>query len=153
MVVIKAVLQYFRLVWILLLHSLFTALLLVKVLADKDWSWFLVFVPLLVFDALSFVYWVIYLISYVWKRLNEYDDNEWSSTCFPRQSISLIVLLFYALGLPLKTAAEILMCFSLMNSLPFYVPGVLLCILFLEIGCALMYYNLKPTFALIQRHC
>ena len=145
--------QYIRLVWILGLHVLFVSLLLSRALGEVSWSWFLVFIPLFVFDGLCVVYWVMYLVFYILNRLNsDYDDDDYGGICFPRQKVSLVVLIFYAIGLPLKLAAEILLCFALMSSVPFYVPGILLTLLFTEIGCVLMYYTLKPTFTLIQRH-
>ncbi len=152
----QAVFQYIRLLWIYLLHAVFLSLLLTKVLRDLDWNWFYVFAPLFVWDGISLLYFVLYLVSYVAKLINDYDDDdydEWVTFCFPMQSISILTLVFYAVGLPLKVAAEILLCFSLRNSVPFYVPGILFCILFLWVGGVLLLYSLKPALRLVQRRC
>lgn len=151
MSVTKRLLLYFRLLWILGLHALFIALLLSKLFRDTGWSWFLVFIPLFVFDGIAVVYWVLYFVSYIANKLDDYE-HDWTYVCFPEQKISILVLVFYAVGLPLKIAAEILLCFSLKDSIRFYIPGVLLCALFLEIGGVLLFYSLKPAFWLIQRH-
>lgn len=155
----QTVFQYVRLVWIYFLHAAFLSLLLARVLADKDWGWFYVFAPMFVWDCLALIYWVLYLISYVAKRVNDFDDedvdDEWITFCFPKQSISLITLLSYAGCLPLKVAGEILLCLHLSDSdsVPFYIPGIVLCLLFTVVGSVLMFYALKPPFRLLQRHC
>ena len=110
------------------------------------------FSPVFVFDGVALMYCLAYLITYIAKR--DSDDEEYGTfNCFPLQTISLAVLLLYAVGLPLKIAAEIVLCFSLQDSVPFYVPGILFSLLFLELGCALMYYSLKPAIRLAQRFC
>ena len=144
-------LQYFRLSWILGLHGLFVALLLSRVLQGTDWSWFLTFIPLFLFDGLAAVYWVFYLIGYIVRKVNEEEEEE--SVCFPKQTMSIVVVIFYAGGLPLKVAAEILLCFALSKAVPYYVPGILFCLLFLGIGVILAFYSLKPPLSLIPRYC
>lgn len=144
-------LQYLRILWIWGLHVVFVALVLSRVFQETAWSWFLVFIPLFVFDGLAAVYWILYLIGYIIRKVR--DEEEDDSICFPKQTVSLVVLIFYGGGLPLKIAAEILLCFSLTNSVPFYVPGILFCLLFLGIGAIMTFYSLKPPFSLIQRYC
>lgn len=144
-------LQYLRILWIWGLHVVFVALVLSRVFQEAAWSWFLVFIPLFVFDGLAAVYWVLYLTGYIIRKVR--DEEEDDSICFPKQTVSLVVLIFYGGGLPLKIAAEILLCFSLTHSVPFYVPGILFCLLFLAIGTIMTFYSLKPPFALIQRYC
>ena len=144
-------LQYFRLLWIWGLHVVFVALVLSRVFQEAAWSWFLVFIPLFVFDGLAAVYWVLYLIGYILRRVKNEEEDD--SICFPKQTVSLVVLIFYGGGLPLKIAAEILLCFSLTNSVPFYIPGILFCLLFLGISAIMTSYTLKSPFALIRRCC
>ena len=150
---VRAVLLYVRLSWILATHALFLALLLTRVIRGTDWNWFLVFIPLFLFDGLAVTYYAFYIVSCVLKKLEHgYQDegSGFAAVCFPRQNISLPVLLLYGLGLPVKLAGEVSLCFSLQSAVPHFVPGILFSVLFLELGCSFFYYSFKPTIALLQ---
>ena len=157
--------MYTRLSLIYGLHTLFGVLLLSKVVAETRWNWFLVFIPLFIFDIISVVYWFIYLITYIWMRVNDeldddignragggvcimFYDEDYKPICFPHQSLSLVVTILYFLGIPTKVAAQILLCLALGNTVPFYVPGVLFCLLFLGAGIGTFYTSLKPMLTL-----
>ena len=157
----SSVLLYLRLGWIYLLHVIFSGLLLAKLLEDTSWNWFLVFVPVFVFDALCGVYWIGYLCTYIGLRLsNELDDSitdtlcipnydeDYRPVCFPRQSISVLVLLLYVVGFLLKLVSEVLLCLALNGTIAFIAPGSVYSVLFFGAGLSLLYFSLKPTFML-----
>lgn len=143
----KGVLQYVRISIILGLHALFVFLALVRATGDGDWGWYIAFIPLFIFDILSVVYWVIYLINYIKKWLENWDDDEYQSVFFPRQSLSLLVLIFYGVGIPLKIAAEILLLLHLREpgTIRVFIPCILFMLLFLEVGSVAVFYTLKPV--------
>lgn len=148
----RAVLLYLRLSWIFLTHALFLALLLARVLRGTGWNWFLVFIPLFFFDILSATYYVLYIVAYVLRKLDHGFQDEGSvfgAVCFPRQNISLLVLVLYGVGLPVKFAGEILLCLALESLVPHFVPGILFSLLFLELVCVFFYHSLRPTIDLL----
>ena len=134
-----------------------------KLLEDTGWNWFLVFVPVFVFDALCGVYWISYLVTYIRLRLDDelddsitdtlcipnYDEN-YSPVCFPRQSVSVMVLLLYIVGILLKLASEVLLCLALNGTISFIAPGSVYSVLFFGAGLSLLYLSLKPTFMLVN---
>ena len=156
-----SVLLYLRLGWIYLLHVIFSGLLLAKLLEDTSWNWFLVFIPIFVFDALCAVYWINYLCTYIGLRLDDelygsitdtlcipnYDED-YHRVCFPRQSISALVLLLYIVGILLKLVSEVLLCLALNGTISFIAPGSVYSMLFFGAGLSLLYFSLKPTFML-----
>lgn len=159
--------MYLRLGCIYGLHALFVGLVLGRVLGKTDWNWFLVFVPVFVFDAVTAVYWIIYLVMYIWKRMNDeldedignragggmclklYDDS-YNPICFPNSSMALMVIILYLVGGPFKLVIELLLCLSLGNVIPFYVPAIFLCLFFLWLTGVMLYYSLKPSMKLIR---
>lgn len=158
-----SVLLYLRLGWIYLLHVIFSGLVLAKLLENTSWNWFIVFVPVFVFDALCGVYWISYLCTYIGLRLNdELDssttctntlcipnyDEDYHSECFPRQSISVLVLLLYLVGILLKLVSEVLLCLALNGTISFIAPGSAYSVLFFGVGLSFLYFSLKPTFML-----
>lgn len=160
---ITSALLYLRLGWIYLLHVIFSGLLLAKLLENTGWNWFLVFVPIFVFDSLCAVYWMRYLCAYIGLRINDKLDGsitdtlcvpsyneEYHLVCFPRQSISVLVLLLYVAGILLKLASEVLLCLALNGTISFIAPGSVYSILFFGAGLSLLYFSLKPTFALAK---
>jgi hypothetical protein len=156
------VLLYLRLGWIYLLLVIFSGLLLAKLLEGTSWNWFIVFVPVFVFDGLCAVYWISYLCTYIGLRLDdELDDGttgnslciptydvDYHSVCFPRQSISILVLLLYVVGILLKLVSEVLLCLALNGTISFIAPGSVYSVLFFVAGLSLLYFSLKPTFML-----
>lgn len=157
----RALLLYIRLGWIYLLHVIFSGLLLAKLLEDTGWNWFLIFVPVFVFDALCGVYWIFYLVTYIQLRLDyELDDSttdtfcipnydeDYNTKCFPRQSVSVMVLMLYIVGILLKLASEVLLCLALNGTISFIAPGSAYSVLFFGAGLSLLYFSLKPTFML-----
>lgn len=163
----KAVLMYMRLGCIYGLHALFVGLVLGRVIGKTDWNWFLVFIPVFIFDAVTAIHWVVYLVMYIWMRVNDeldgdignragggvciklYDDN-YKPICFPNQSMALLVIILYMVGAPFKLIIEITLCLSLGNTVPFYVPAILLCLFFLGLIGVMVYYSLKPSIELIR---
>lgn len=156
-----SVLLYLRLGWIYLLHVIFSGLVLAKLLEDTSWNWFIVFVPVFVFDALCGVYWISYLCTYIKLRLDDELDNsatnilctpnydeDYHSHCFPRQSISVLVLLLYLVGILLKLVSEVLLCLALNGTISFIAPGSTYSVLFFGVGLSFLYFSLKPTFML-----
>ena len=157
----RGVLLYIRLGWIYLLHVAFSGLLLAKLVEETSWNWFVVFVPVFVFDVLCGVYWVTYLVTYArLKNDGDLDDDivdtlcipsfseSYNPTCFPRQSMSALVLLLYLIGILLKLVSEVLLCLALNGTISFIAPGSVYSVLFLGVGLSLLYFSLKPTFAL-----
>lgn len=162
----KGALVYIRLSLIYGLHTLFGALLLGRVVGETSWNWFLVFIPLFIFDFIAAIYWLIYLVTYIWMRVNDeldddignraggglciiFYDEHYKPICFPQQSMSLLVVIFYFLAIPAKLAAQILLCFALSGSVQFYIPGILFCLLFLGSGIGMFVTSLKP----VLRNC
>lgn len=157
----KGFLLYFKLGWICLLHVAFSGLLLEKLIGDTSWNWFVVFVPVFVFDAVCGIYWVAYLVTYARLKLDgDLDDDitdalcipsfdeSYNPMCFPRQSVSALVLLLHFVGIPLKLVSEVLLCLALNGTISFIAPGSVYSVLFLGMGLSLLYFSLKPTFAL-----
>ena len=142
----RGVLQYIRVSSLLGLHALFAILVLARVTGGRDWGWHLAFIPLFVFDALSICYWVAYLASYIRKWSESWDDDDFNSVFFPRQTLTPLVLIFYGVGIPVKIAAEILFVLHLRDpaGIRVFIPSVLLMLLFLEVGCVAMFYALWP---------
>lgn len=143
------VLQYIKVLCILGLHVVFVVLTLVRATSGAQWSWFIPFIPLFVFDVISVVYWIGYLIAYIYNKWTGLDLDEEDSKLlqfFPKQTISLLVLLAYALGIPLKVVAEILLALHLSDpgSIRTFVPALLFMLLFLEIGIVAVIQMLKP---------
>ena len=160
---VRGILLYFRLGWIYFLHVVFSGLLLAKLVEDTSWNWFIVFVPVFVFDAVSAVYWVVYLVTYVrLKHDGELDDDIADTLCipnydenynpkfFPRQSVSALVLLLYIIGILIKLASEVLLCLALNGTISFVAPGSVYSVLFFGTGLSLLYFSLKPTFMLVS---
>lgn len=164
----KGILVYIRLSLIYGLHTLFGTLLLSRVVAETRWNWFLVFIPLFIFDFISVIYWIIYLVTYIWMRVNDeldddignragggvcimFYDEDYKPICFPQQSMSLLVIILYFLAIPTKVAAQILLCLALGNTISFYIPGVLFCLLFLGAGIGMLCMSLKPTLRYCRR--
>ena len=165
----KAVLMYFRLGCIYILHTLFIGLVLGRVIGNTDWNWFLVFIPLFIFDAVAAIYWIIYLVMYIWMRVNDeldddignragggvclklYDDK-YKPICFPNQSMALLVIILYLIGAPFKLIIEVLLCLSFGSIIPFYVPAILMSLFFIGLCGVMLYYSLKPSIELIRGH-
>ena len=147
----RSVFLYLRVSVLLGLHGLFVLLALIRALSpDQDGSpsWYAVFSPLFVFDGIAIVLWVLYLLTYV--VVSREEDSVWAgrnSILFPGQRVSLRYLLAFALGLPLKIAAEVLLALRLEDDGGFrwYVPAVLLMIIFLETGLVAGYDALAPV--------
>ena len=160
---VRIFLLHFKLGWIYLLHVIFSGLLLARLLEDTGWNWLLVFTPVFVFDALCGVYWIAYLITYIQLRLDDefYDsvtdtlcvpnyDEDYNPKCFPRQSLSVLVLVVYFVGILLKLASEVLLCLALNGTISFIAPGSAYSVLFFGAGLSLLYFSLKPTFLLAR---
>lgn len=141
--------QVLRLLGIVILHSLFFALLVTKIKFDSS-SWEVVFVPLFIFDFFAILYTIIYLIQYCVKKINDWENSEEADQSvlinfLPVESTELAALLFVAIGLCLKLTAEILLVVHLTGQIDRpYVPGILFCLLFAEIWGAFIYYSLFP---------
>ena len=148
----RGVLLYVRLSLIVGLHGVFVLLALLRALSGGfSPSWYAVFSPLFLFDALSTVYWFLYLFSYLAVRRDE--DSLWSgrnSAIFPGQRISLLYLVAFGVGLPLKFAAEVLLALHLEKDVgvAFFVPGILLAVLFLETALVAGYEAVSPMLRL-----
>ena len=145
----KQVLLYCRVSAIFVLNALFVLLTLVRTTGDESWRWSLVFIPLFIFDALSVVYWVLYLISYIAVKTSEDGVTVWSGTnsvIFPGQSFSLLHLLAYGAGIPMKISAEILLVLHLQDpaSVRVFVPAILFMLLFLEVGAVAVWETVAP---------
>lgn len=147
----KAVLLYVRLAVIFGLHALFVALTLARGLSsdatDGSWNWYVVFAPLFLFDAISVVYWAIYLVSYIATKLDE--DSAWSDrslTLFPGQKLSLVPLLAHAVAFSLKVTAEILVLLRLqdVSNVSVLAPAVLLMVLFAGVGVLSLVRAMTP---------
>ena len=160
---VRGFLLYFRLGWIYLLLAAFSGLLLAKTIEDTRWNWFIVFVPVFVFDTVSAVYWVAYLVTYVQLKVaGDLDDDladtlcipnydeDYNPKCFPRQSVSALVLLLYFFGILIKLASEVLLCLALNGTISFIAPGSVYSVLFFGTGLSLLYFSLKPTFSLVS---
>lgn len=157
----RAFLLYLRLGWIYLLHVVFSGLLLAKLIEDVSWTWFIVFIPVFVFDVVCGVYWIAYLVTYIRLRLDDdldegtgtlctpQYDEDYNPVCFPRQSVSILVLLLYIIGTLLKLASEVLLCLALNGTISFLAPGSVYSVLFFGAGISLLYFSLKPTFMLV----
>lgn len=135
----KQVLLYCRVFIIFGLNALFVLLTLARATREDSWSWYLAFIPLFIFDAISVVYWVLYLISYIVVKTSEDGVTVWSGTnsvIFPGQSFSLLYLLAYSVGIPIKISGEILLLLHLQEptSIRVFIPAVLFMLLFLEVG-------------------
>ena len=156
---VKLLLVYFRLGWIYLLHVVFSGLLLAKLTDETSWNWFIVFVPVYVFDAAAVVYWITYLVTYIQLKYEDrlddgdiidvlcmpnYNEHRNTPTCFPKQSISIIVLLMYAAGILLKVVCEVLLCLALNGTISFIVPGSAYSVLLFVGGLSFLYFSLKP---------
>lgn len=128
------VLQYFRVVLILGIHALFVLLTLARANRDDSWNWSFVFIPLFIFDAFSIVYWILYLLSFIVTRRGH--EFVWTKTVFPGQSLSLLTLIAYGVGIPLKIAAEISLVMHLQepSGVRVIIPAVFFMLLFLEVG-------------------
>lgn len=158
---IRGFLVHFRLSWIYFLHAVFSGLLLAKLIEETSWNWFLVFVPVFVFDLLCAIYWITYLVTYVRLKYNgrldddlfdtfciPNDEPDYNPVCFPRQAVSALVLLMYFIGILLKLASEVLLCLALNGTISFIAPGSTYSVLFFATGLSLFYFSLKPTFML-----
>lgn len=132
------VLQYVRVSFLLGLHALFVLLTLARATGDDAWDWYFAFIPLFVFDALSIVYWIHYLISYI--AVKRGSNVRWigrNSVLPPGGlSFSLRHLMAYGVGIPLKVVAEVLLMLHLQHpeNIRVFVPAVLFMLLFLEVG-------------------
>lgn len=130
----KFVLQYLRVFLIIVLHAIFVLLTLTRVSGDESWNWAFVFIPLFIFDAVSMVYWTLYLMAYIVMRRG--DEFIWTKRVFPGQSLSLLTLIAYGVGIPLKVVAEILLVLHLQepSSVRAFIPAIFFTLLFLEAG-------------------
>lgn len=130
----KFVLQYLRVFLILALHAIFVLLTLTRVSGDESWNWAFVFIPLFIFDVLSVIYWTLYLVSYIITRRD--DEFSWTERVFPGQSPSLLTLIAYGVGIPLKIVAEILLVLHLQEPsiVRAFIPAIFFTLLFLEAG-------------------
>lgn len=141
--------QAFRLLVVLILHTVFFVLLVTKIKFNSS-SWGVVFVPLFIFDFFAIVYTIIYLIQYCVKKINDWESSEEADesvliTVLPVDSTELAALFFVAIGLCLKITAEVLLVVHLNGQIErAFVPGILFCLLFAEIWGAFMYYSLSP---------
>ena len=149
----RGVLQYLRATTILGLHALFVFLALARATGDDEWSWYIAFIPLFIFDLLSIGYWVFYLVSYIARKLD--SDTLWTernSVLFPGQSLTLLVLVAYGVGIPLKIAAEVLLLLHLQepDSIRVFVPAILFMLLFLEVGIVAVSEMLSPMLRLVH---
>ena len=149
----KSFLLYLRVTVILGLHALFVFLALGRALSDNGGlNWYVVFSPLFLFDLLSVVAWVFYLVSYVAVKRDE--DSVLSgrdSVLFPGQKFSLLVLVAFGVGIPVKLTAEILLLLRLeaVSSIRVFVPAVLIMVLFLEAGLLAVFQALKPMLSML----
>ena len=155
----KLPLAYFRLGWIYVIHVVFSGLLLAKLTDETSWNWFIVFVPVYVFDAVAVVYWITYLLKYAQLKYDDRLDDDGilnalcfpsynehhTPTCFPKQSMSVVVLLMYTAGILLKVASEVLLCLALNGTVSFIAPGSAYSVLLLGSGLSFLYFSLKPT--------
>ena len=145
----RVVYQVIRLLLTVLLHTAFFALLITRLKFDSPNSWEEVFIPLFVFDFFVISYTITYLIQYCLKKSNDWDggDGEESLLMFllPVERTNLVALLFVAVGLCLKITAEVLLLVHLNGQIdrPF-IPGLLFCLLFVEIWFAFTYYSMLP---------
>lgn len=146
-------LLYSKVTLILVVHGLFVLLLLVRALSDDEErespSWYAVFSPLFVFDALAVAMWFLYLVCYIDKlRGGDSLVSDMGSVVFPNQQISLLYLSSFAVGIPLKIAAEVLIAVRLEgggDSIRPFIPGVLLGLLFLLVGVVATCEALSPV--------
>ena len=143
----KLVVVYFRVGMTFALHTLFAVLVLIKVTEKNEWSWAAIFSPVFCFDAVFLVYYLIYLCGYVRDKLYA-DSRPSNAPCFPGQRASALPLVFYGVGMPLKLATEVVLVLHLLDGfqIPFYVVGILLCLLFALLTVSMGFYSLKPTF-------
>ena len=149
----KGVLLYARLSVFLGLHGVFVVLALLRALSsgqDASPSWYVVFSPLFIFDGLAVVLWAIYLLAYFAVKRN--GDSIWAdrnSPVFPGQQASLLYLIAFAVGIPLKLAAEILFALYLQDgAVRVFIPAVLLMVLLLETALVASYEALSPLLGL-----
>lgn len=142
----KAVFVYFRAVANLALHTCFVSLVLSKVSNSLTWAWAAVFFPVFAHDGLTILYYIIYTCGSCWAWTMEDDEEDSTMLCFPGQKPRVMTLLFSGFGLLLKITAEILLVVYLSGTgIPFYVCGIFLCLFFLLLTSAMLYYSIKTT--------
>lgn len=145
----KLVLLYIRVGLSLACYSIFLILVLIKVIQNNDWPWAVVFIPVICFNAIAMFYYAIYLAGYIRDKLTtNYSSTRTDNTpCFPHQRSSIVPLIFYGLGVPLKLVIEVLVIIHLQGdtAIPFYAIGILLIIFFSILSVAMGYYSLEPT--------
>ena len=144
----KLVIVYFRVGLSFLLHVIFAIFLLVKVSSnDSGFPWGAVFSPIFCFDGVLTIYYIIYLASYIRERICRVPVGT-SPLCFPGQFASIVPVIFYGIGIPLKLAAEIVLVLHLTQGsvVPFYAAGILLCLFFSVLTVGLAIDSLRPTF-------
>jgi len=125
-------------------------MLITRLKFDSPNSWEEVFIPLFVFDFFVILYTITYLVQYCLKKSNDWDssrEREDSLLMFllPVERTSLVALLYVAVGLCLKITAEVLLLVQLNGQIdrPF-IPGLLFCLLFVEVWIAFGYYSILP---------
>ena len=152
--------MYLRVSAILGLHTIFILLALTRILSPESgaggWNWAFVFIPLFIFDALSVILWVIYLVSYIAVKTSY--DSSWSSRnsiIFPSQKISISHLITFGIGVPLKTTAEILLVLHLQDepSVSLLPPVVLFVLLFLDVAAVAACEAMSPVVKLLISEC
>lgn len=114
--------------WFIIL--LFCILLCFRLESRTHWNWFLVFVPLWIYDANLIIY-VIIKIMTKWRNLTTLKD-------------SLLQYQWYLMGIFLKIAAQIMICLKLEHeemNLSIYVTMIPLWILLPSL-ISYLFYNL-----------
>lgn len=150
----KLVLVYFRVGMTFALHALFSVLVLIKVIQDNSFPWAAIFSPIFCFNVFLLVYYFIYLCGYIRDKV--YSSSRSNNTpCFPGQRASILPLILYGLAVPLKLAAEVVLVLHLQEDIqvPFYVVGLLLCLVFSVVTVGTGIYSLKPTFRCALDSC
>ena len=143
---------YFRAIANLVLHACFVSLVLSKVSNSLTWAWAAVFFPVFAHDGLTIVYYLIYACGACCAWVMEEEEEDSTTVCFPGQKPRVTTLLFSGLGLLLKITAEVLLVVYLSSSgFPFYVCGIFLCLFFLLLSSAMLYYSIKPPVLLVCR--
>ena len=131
---LSRVFVYSRVFSFLTAHLVFITFVLARVEGSiPGWSWTVIFSPLLAIDALSVLFYLIYLVGHF----------KGHSYCYHGNQSRLFSVLVIPLGLLLKVASEILLTLHLDLSISFVPFGVLLSCLFTTLFIAMTFYTFK----------